>query len=440
MKDYQKIADEKIRKETLSKDCNARISQPVKDLLEKKYVIDVHTHIFDIKCINKSYFIIRNLKDLVGLKSGATEPFIEFSEEEAYKGIQEYDENWEKGFKELLSEASAGFKDKNNPKKGLIDYVKASKLLTLNSMEKVYQYYIKKFSLAKSFASIPDENTLTTALMMDLEMGWGVKVGRSFYQQMTELKDIAKKYPVLPFLYCDPRRADKTSSSKNLYDLFNAAFCQGQSFFGIKIYPALGYDPADYRLWPIYELCQEYSIPVLSHCGGESVSTDELQFDIFRGDKKENLHRVRRQDIAYALNDPSRWKLVLEKFPNLKLNLAHFGGYETWRTSSPVEKVKDPQQRKETIFKLMEDYPNVYADFSFNIVEEDLSKNLINVLYFRKDIRERSLFGSDFWVVNKEGNLQKDQTRFVKQLKDASINLDLVKMLTYTNPKRYLFG
>jgi len=414
-----------------------RCSQSVLNLFENEYIIDVHSHLFDIKCINKTYFIIRFLKDFLGIKSGG-ELHVEYSEDELYKRINNYEENWEDDFIEELSKADQDIVIKSNEKKGIIDLISATKFLRFKKMKDVYMYYIRKFSLAYHF-KLPKENVLVTALMMDLNIGWDVKIKKSILEQIKELKNLSLEKPVLPFLFCDPRRADLSEEKENLYSLFNIAFCEGQSFFGVKIYPALGYDPSDYRLWPIYKICEELKIPVISHCGGESISTDKINLEVYEGDVKKTLIAKKRKEMAYMLNDPNRWSLVLEKFPNLKLNLAHFGGYETWYSSSPVSKEKDPQQRKECIIKFMNKYANVYSDFSYNLVEIDLSKNLKNSLYFSEILRERTLFGTDYWVVNKEGNLHREQSRFLNIIDEGIEELNLSRRLCLDNPKRFLF-
>lgn len=435
--DYQELANERINLDKLIKLPIERASDAVNKLMEEPYVIDVHTHLFDIKCINKSYFILRVLKDFVGLKSGE-QLSVEFSEEEAYNNIEQYVENWETELLKEFQDENIRFINPNDENKGFIDLIKASKFLTFKRMIQVYNFYIDKYSLATNFG-YSKEKVLVTGLMMDLEVGWGVKIKKSMYQKVTELKKLSLKKPVLPFLFCDPRRADYTGAKTNLYSLFNYAFTEGQSFFGVKIYPALGYDPSDYRLWPIYKICEEYKIPILTHCGGESISTDKLTLNTFEGEQPSVLRAKKRKEMAYKLNDPKRWNLVLEKFPKLKLNFGHFGGYETWSSSAPVSKVKDLQQRKECIFNFIRKYDNVYADFSYNLVEIDLTKNLKNVLYFDNKIRERTLFGSDYWVVNKEGNLLKEQDQFFRVMNEGTTDLNLPQKLSYDNPLNYLF-
>ena len=158
---------------------------------------------------------------------------------------------------------------------------------------------------------------------------------------------------------------------------------------------------------------------------------------IYEGDKRVVLTKKNRKEIAYSLNDPLRWSLILDKFPKLKLNLAHFGGYETWRQPSPIS--REGQKRKETIFDFMSKYENVYADFSYNIVELALSKNLREVITNKASIRERTLFGTDYWVVNKEGDLLKEQKEFLNSMDKNADELKLSKLLTIDNPYNYLF-
>ena len=41
-------------------------------------------------------------------------------------------------------------------------------------------------------------------------------------------------------------------------------------FRGLKLYPPCGYSPSDRRLYPFYELCRAYGVPVLMHIGPTS--------------------------------------------------------------------------------------------------------------------------------------------------------------------------
>lgn len=438
---YQ-YTEEEIDYDKLPANLADRIQPLVKMLLdENNYVVDLHTHYFDMKCINKAYFLLRSLKDLVGLKSGE-EDRTSFSEEAAYMQSTDYEENWEDELKFTLSDAELQFIDPNKPTKGFIDIIHARKFLGMKTMEDVYWHYIQNFSLAKQFTGVPEKNVITSVLMMDLETGWGLrgKINKTLHKQIDEVKEMAKNFPVLPFLACDPRRAEFPAGDENLYTLFNEAFCKGFPFFGVKIYPALGYYPSDYRLWPIYEICEKIGLPVISHHGGETVSTSARQLNVYHGKEKVLLTAPNRKEMAYSLNDPAHWKIVLESFPNLKLNFGHFGGYATWSKSIAVDITKDPQKRKETIFSFMEKYPNVYADFSFNIEDEKNISNLKNVIVNNDLVLSRTMFGSDYWVVNPQGNLNEMQENFVEIMNNSFEELELPKKLCVDNPTKFLFG
>jgi hypothetical protein len=423
--DYAKLSNERIDSSKMGLTPFDRISPAVKDLLRsEKYVIDVHTHFFDIQCINKAYFLLRSFKNFIGLKNVTPKEDIN-STEDIYKTIDQYNEDWEDDYYDELSKIS-------NAEKGIIDNLKFIKFLKFKKMETVYNDYISNYSLANTF-NLSSEKVLTTALMMDLELGWNTIIKKNIREQIFELKELANRKPVLPFLVCDPRRASKFSSSdpNNLYNLFSLAFCEGTSFFGIKIYPAMGYDPSDYRLWPIYELCTKFNIPVLTHCGGESVSTSARTLEIYEGDKKITLQTKNRKETAYILNDPARWELVLKKFPTLKLNLAHFGGGSAWT------KLNDSQSRLNTITRLIETYPNVYSDLSFIFVDSDLHLKFQEMLKTNNKVKQKTLFGSDYWVVNPNINLRKEQLKFIRVLDE--INTELKDVIAIENPYRYLF-
>jgi hypothetical protein len=436
---YQEICNNKIDLAKLSITFKSRKSTLLKELFKTRYVIDTHLHAFDINCINKSYFIIRFLKDLAGLKSGDSENLV-FSVEAAYNEVSISTKGWEKDIINILENGEPLFYNKGDATtKGIIDIFKVKRFLSFSKMSEVYKYYIENFSLGKILCFDP-RNVIVTALTMDLEMGWNVKLSKPLSKQIHELKELSLGSPVLPFLYCDPRRAEiKMPNENNLFSLFNKAFCIAPSFFGVKIYPALGYDPSDYRLWPIYEVCELFSIPVITHCGGETISTDKLEIEVFEGNKKTILSAKNRKAIAYNLNDPLRWEPILKMFPNLKLSFGHFGGYETWDSSSVVNSKIDNQHRKETIIRLMNEYPHVYADFAFNFIEDKIVDNLINVLLYNNKVRERILFGTDYWVVNYQADLKTKQEHFIDSLREFSDEFDLVNNLTVENPMKFLF-
>jgi len=414
-----------IKTTNIPKTPKDRTQKVVQDLLDINACIDVHTHYFDKHCTSAHYIVMRFVRDFFGFRSGE-ESSGEAQIERIYEVLHDSPENWDMELNKILEKKSS---------RGGIDGI-LFKILRMNKMEEVYDYYLKDSSLAKCFGG-DDHEVITTVLMMDFLHGWGVKTKKSLKSQIDEIKDMAKRRPVLPFLFCDPRRAENFDQDENLYELFEYAFTGDVPFFGVKLYPSLGYHPNDYRLWPIYEICCEYDIPVLTHCGGETVSTNDRSIDIYDGHDIITIQGKKRKHVAYQLNNPAHWESALKEFPNLKVNLAHFGSDDTWRSAGPVGDKKDAQHRKEKIFELMQKYDGVYADFSYTITNPKATNNFVQVLMDDERVRERSMFGSDYWVVHKEGELCKHQAKFLRAVEQAESKLKTE--LCKTNPKRYLF-
>ncbi len=159
----------------------------------------------------------------------------------------------------------------------------------------------------------------------------------------------------------------------------------GNFFAGIKVYPPLGFDP-----WPeddpeelakvklLYEYCSVKRIPVTSHCNsGGFVVTD-----------KKHSKRI---------TGPERWERALNNFPELILNLAHFGKENKKFMLFPVE----GWTRK--IIRLIAKFDHLYADFSFNGLDEDYYRDLRryidrNPAELREKLKQRILFGTDFMI------------------------------------------
>jgi len=289
----------------------------------------------------------------------------------------------------------------------------------------------------------PAEQTIFTALMMDIAYGIPVKPAQSISAQVDELNRLAENAPVLPFLSVDPRRTEEEGPD-NLYKLFLQAFGTTGHFAGVKCYPSLGYLPSDPLLMPIFEICEAKSIPVTAHCGGTTISSIHgivrlngtayskawcyfpLKSDWSQWQNKP-IGRSRKKKAEF-LNHPLHWLPVLQAFPKLKLNLAHMGGYDHWMTYHR----KGANPRLDDIAFLMDTYSGVYADFSGIPLNSALFKT------FLKDaphgvLREKALYGSDFWVNLTSGNLQES----IEAYKEIPQNWrDLFEK---ENPRAFLF-
>lgn len=190
-------------------------------------------------------------------------------------------------------------------------------------------------------------------------------------------------------------------------------------FIGIKVYPPLGFNPWPTEKWEtnaneemekvrfLYDFCQTNNIPITAHCSDGG----------FRVDKK------------YAhLAHPDKWAMVLSNYPNLRLNLAHFGAAnENWR--------------KAIANLILENY-NVYTDISYRGVDKEYYDNLRKLLDShasdkREKLMERIIFGSDFMI-----NLMSIESygKYLQYFTDTLVFSAMEKdMLCSKNAERFLF-
>lgn len=190
------------------------------------------------------------------------------------------------------------------------------------------------------------------------------------------------------------------------------------AFAGIKVYPPLGFDPwpakdrtARAKIELLYARCSDQGIPVTAHGGSGG-------FAIL---PPRELH---------ALTSVGKWAAALCRFPELKLNLAHF----------PMSRL-EAQRLKETLDLVLE-YDNLYVDISCRAIAETYYKRL-RALLDRLDeedgakLTARLLFGTDFavnlmWIAS--------YNRFLDRFsRTPSLTLEEKDAICSVNPERFLF-
>ncbi|MFZ2780732.1 MAG: amidohydrolase family protein [Rectinemataceae bacterium] len=195
-------------------------------------------------------------------------------------------------------------------------------------------------------------------------------------------------------------------------------------FAGVKLYPPLGFDP-----WPtdplerekveyLYAFCEKRRIPIVTHC-------DDQGF------------RVISLEESWKRTSPRHYRSVLKRYPELWLDFAHLGQqYTSVRFRTPRSSWRDE------IFSLMVEYPNVYADFSFNGVEASYYVQLVEALArlpaATRDIAEtRIMFGSDFMI-----NLAKVRSYadYFRIFGASPLSAEQKRRYASENPRRFLFG
>ncbi len=194
----------------------------------------------------------------------------------------------------------------------------------------------------------------------------------------------------------------------------------GSNFFsGIKVYPPMAFDP-----WPesnnkelekvklLYKYCCKKNIPITAHCSNVGFVLDEKD--------------------ALTYSSPARWKKVLEYYPDLKLNLAHFGNMTYFLG---LFKSSDWQIQ---IIDLINKHRNVYTDFSCCGFNDDYYRSLKKIICNNNYLLDHILFGTDFminllWIDSYNEYLNIFGT--TKHLSPGE-----KKVFCSTNPSRFLFG
>lgn len=310
------------------------------------------------------------------------------------------------------------------------------------------------------------ENKIAPALFivnlsMDMERGISGAPTFNYKSQLEQLLQFRQKShqgdhtkrtynyqtTILPFLAIDPNNPDafeyflsafiKDYNTTGISELDNAA-----PFIGMKLYPTLGYHPQDSTLQDIYAVCEAKSIPITTHCGGLRTRTNKRSVEvgvrrIKNGkivDEKKVVKLQSKKHFKNVFLDPLHWDKMLQKFPKLKLNLAHFGDAEEW-----ISFHKNPRDAKSHVFKslkMIEKYDNVYADISYSYFDDDNRRVITGMMQMDK-YKNRILNGSDFFLTE----IEKYSTRqFLDKLQKAfKLDPDGYHLLTAVNPYRFLF-
>jgi uncharacterized protein len=254
------------------------------------------------------------------------------------------------------------------------------------------------------------------------------------HDQLVELRDLYPASIVIPFAAVDPRHegiVDKT-----------IARIKQHGFRGLKLYPPTGYHPYDHRLWPLYEYAEEHNLPVLTHCSrpasvqyrGEP--TVEMRTDPVTGE----LLNLGRFELLTRFTDPDAYKPLLEKYPRLRICLAHFGGEGDWTSylDRPWHSGADPA-KKSWLAKILDmlrsgKYPNLWTDISYTLYANDEHVYLLKVLLSDQKVRDHVLFGSDFYVVE---NAELEERRRSLRIR-AVLGEEVFDTIARANPMRFL--
>jgi predicted TIM-barrel fold metal-dependent hydrolase len=274
-----------------------------------------------------------------------------------------------------------------------------------------------------------------------------------FHEQILQLKVLkgTPKYKdrIFPFLAIDPRRPGILKYMKEKVG-------KGNLFIGVKLYTPNGYSPTDPLLFGsagnddcVYKFCEKNKIPVTVHnsYGGFATFMDSVEVtgDVYTSagikDLKKEMYSFHTKlmkdsgnaikERALVLNHPSLWGKVLQKYPNLYLDLAHFGGGERLGMALDNTDDKESGNWSKKIIELIQKYPNAYTDVSCFSEFDVLRKLKASPIYNK--IRSKIMYGSDYYLLLLFENDFKKNIESFKTVFAADFD-----MISRENPKRYL--
>lgn len=275
------------------------------------------------------------------------------------------------------------------------------------------------------------EGTKFAVLSMDMEFMGAGAIKQNFREQILELasikKDPAYRDIILPFVFAHPDRI-------GIHSLIYQCFSEFE-FAGIKLYPPLGYYPFDERLYKVYQLAEEHQIPITTHCsrGGifyKGTITAEMRKHPITG---KEFKRSRNKFLTDMYTDPDNYEFLLKDFPNLKINLAHFGGSAEW-DKYLQNSIDDDGERSWylKVYSLIKKYPNVYTDVSYTMYKKELLP-LLKLCLQDESINKKILFGTDYYMVEQELT----EKEFSVNLR-ASIGEEKYRLIAEQNPIPFL--
>ncbi len=260
---------------------------------------------------------------------------------------------------------------------------------------------------------------------LDMDMMNAGRAANNYESQITQLFEVKKKYlnELLPFLSIDPRKKYPGSLRKYLFDKFTKF-----GFVGVKLYPALGFYPFDPGLTPLYDFAVKYEIPILVHCTKSGIFYQgklerqhiyplNLNPMLHHKHDYSGMSRLKVKEFKNNFTHPANFEDVLSmnKYNTLKICFAHFGGSDEIEKAAQGNKANNFYLEIKRVL-MCKDYPNLFTDISYTLSAGD--KVIHSILSDIKEpgLRDKILFGTDYYLTNLEKTETKLFDDFIKRI------------------------
>lgn len=209
-------------------------------------------------------------------------------------------------------------------------------------------------------------------------------------------------------------------------------------FAGVKLYPPMGFRPwdntditfdgafrkprrggpaLDDELERLYTWCVAEGVPIKAH------ANNSIAADVCTG--------------QYA--NPANWRDVLNRFPELRLNLAHFGGFDEEHADDPCG---DPGENwEQTLSEMLGRYPNLYFDLGYwtdAAKDERVIERTRALLEAYPVALERMMYGSDWSMIGRVPGHQRYFADVQYALFQIGLEEEELAAVECGNARRYL--
>jgi predicted TIM-barrel fold metal-dependent hydrolase len=206
-------------------------------------------------------------------------------------------------------------------------------------------------------------------------------------------REVAAAHPdrFVVFGGIDPRRGDAG------LELFERSVREWK-FGGLKLYPPCGYSPSDRALFPYYELCRKYRLPVFTHLGPTASCLS------FKHTRPEDV-----DDAAHA-------------FPDVNFILGHAGVV-----------------LHEGAGLLAEYRPNIYLELS-GFQTEIRRKGFVHILrrHRQRGTMQKLLFGTDWPIHRLLGGQKEAVEAILRAAHEVQVRPDELERILYGNAAELL--
>ncbi len=398
--------------------------------MNKRPLINIHTHIFNSKCAPPTFLKTQNLK--------VTRRFPETMMSVLETGFVRRSLKW-------ISKTFVNSRAEQKMQYRMIAFLDIG---LAETQEKILD---QELEAARQF----DNNARTVVLTLNMDYIDDCLPPMPYSTQIEDIMRMKRQRPdeVFPFLSIDPRHLSGTDGLNWVKPKFETGEIKDNViypyFSGLKLYPALGYFPFDKRMDEIFAYAEKYQIPVMTHCTRvgslyigpsieslipyniasllsaglvQSVAVTTAIVEIQKRIADYYAHEGWIKNSKKGDNDkacdlfshPQNYVLLMEKYPKLKLCLAHMGGDTEMKiidddADGSYARNIDKPMWFERIKSMMIQYPNMYTDISYTLSalgHADILFKLLD-LFKTADIQgqplvNRVLFGTDFYMTQKE--------------------------------------